>query len=90
MWVIKRIIATEGDTVETRSPYPERNVVVPQNHLWIEGDEGFHSKDSNVYGPVTKLLVIGKVKYVVWPWPKVVHSETFEHDRVIPYPESNA
>lgn len=51
-WVIKRVIATEGDVVETRPTYPERVVVVPQNHLWVEGDEAFHSKDSNSYGPV--------------------------------------
>jgi mitochondrial inner membrane protease subunit 2 len=51
-WVIKRIIAMEGDIVETRPKYPERNVVVPHNHLWVEGDEGFHSRDSNSYGPV--------------------------------------
>jgi inner membrane protease subunit 2 len=51
-WVIKRIIAVEGDIVETRPKYPERNVVVPHNHFWVEGDEGFHSQDSNSYGPV--------------------------------------
>ena len=51
-WVIKRIIAIEGDLVETRPPYPERNVIVPNNHVWVEGDEAFHSRDSNVYGPV--------------------------------------
>ena len=27
-------------------------VVVPKGHLWVEGDEGFHSRDSNDYGPV--------------------------------------
>jgi mitochondrial inner membrane protease subunit 2 len=42
----------EGDIVETRLIYPERNVVVPHNHFWVEGDEGFHSRDSNSYGPV--------------------------------------
>ena len=43
----------EGDVVETRPTYPERNVVVPQNHVWVEGDEAFHSRDSNTYGPVS-------------------------------------
>jgi len=52
-WVIKRIIATEGDVVETRPTYPERNVIVPKNHVWVEGDEAFHSRDSNSYGPVS-------------------------------------
>ena len=51
-WVIKRIIAVEGDIVETRPEYPDRNVIIPQNHFWVEGDEAFHSRDSNSYGPV--------------------------------------
>ena len=51
-WVIKRIIAVEEDIVETRPDYPQRNVTIPQNHFWVEGDEAFHSRDSNSYGPV--------------------------------------
>lgn len=34
----------------------EKLVEVPQGHLWVEGDEGFHSRDSNHYGPVSCLL----------------------------------
>lgn len=30
-------------------------VEVPKGHLWVEGDEGFHSRDSNDYGPVIYL-----------------------------------
>ena len=45
----------EGDIVETRPNYPERNVIVPANHIWVEGDEAFHSRDSNHYGPVVSL-----------------------------------
>lgn len=50
--VIKRIVALEGDVVQTRSPYPEAHVRVPRGHCWVEGDELFHSRDSNHYGPV--------------------------------------
>ena len=89
----------EGDVVETRPSYPERNVIVPQNHVWVEGDEAFHSRDSNTYGPVssqswrrtdiqvTKLLLVGKVEYVLWPRPRIVQNDEFTHDRVIFAPE---
>jgi len=55
-WVIKRIIAVEGDIVQSRPEYPERNVVIPRNHFWVEGDEAFHSRDSNSYGPVNQFF----------------------------------
>ncbi|KAF9058048.1 peptidase S24/S26A/S26B/S26C [Panaeolus papilionaceus] len=53
--LIKRIIALGGDTVQTLAPYPDKEVVVPENHVWIEGDEHFVSDDSNHFGPVSSL-----------------------------------
>ena len=26
--------------------------IVPKGHVWIEGDNYFHSRDSNTFGPV--------------------------------------
>lgn len=46
-------------------------VEVPTGHLWVEGDEGFHSRDSNDYGPIPKGLVTARVKYIVWPPSRV-------------------
>ena len=54
--VIKRVIALEGDTVITKSPYPFPKETVPVGHVWVEGEhpEGTrHSNDSNLYGPVS-------------------------------------
>ncbi|KAG0072153.1 hypothetical protein BGZ89_007891 [Linnemannia elongata] len=65
--VIKRIVALEGDVVQTRSPYPDAHVRVPRGHCWVEGDEMFHSRDSNHYGPVPLGLVKSKVQYVLYP-----------------------
>ncbi|CAF9927965.1 MAG: hypothetical protein HETSPECPRED_006715 [Heterodermia speciosa] len=70
---VKRIIALEGDIVETRRPYPFREETVPWGHVWVEGEhpEGERaSVDSNNYGPIPVALVIGKVKAVYWPWKK--------------------
>ena len=58
--VVKRVVAVEGDLVLPRrraaadaSSSSSSLVEVPQGHIWVEGDEGFHSRDSNDYGPVT-------------------------------------
>jgi hypothetical protein len=32
---------------------------------------------------VTKLLLVGKVEYVLWPRPRIVRYNNFTHDRVI-------
>ncbi|KAI0102090.1 mitochondrial inner membrane protease subunit-like protein [Nemania sp. FL0031] len=64
---VKRIVGLEGDVVKTRSPYPYSTVTIPQGHIWVEGDGGEHSLDSNYYGPISTNLIIGKVTHLVWP-----------------------
>lgn len=29
---------------------------MPRGHCWVEGDEGFHSRDSNAFGPVSPIV----------------------------------
>lgn len=69
---VKRIIALEGDIVITRPPYPFAQEEVPYGHVWIEGDQPESNKnmDSNLVGPVSKSLIVGRVGGVVWPWRK--------------------
>lgn len=66
--VVKRVIALEGDKVYTRAPYPLPIAEVPAGHVWVEGDGGKQSLDSNTYGPISKSLITGRIVYVVWPW----------------------
>uniref|UniRef100_A0A0G4GRW4 Peptidase S26 domain-containing protein n=1 Tax=Chromera velia CCMP2878 TaxID=1169474 RepID=A0A0G4GRW4_9ALVE len=40
---------------------------VPPHHLWLQGDNMGASHDSRHYGPVPEALVLGKVRYRVWP-----------------------
>ena len=70
---IKRIVAVEGDRVETKAPYPFSKEDVPTGHVWMEGEHPMseqRSYDSNYYGPVSKSLIVGKVVGVVWPWDR--------------------
>ncbi|KAI0265194.1 peptidase S24/S26A/S26B/S26C [Gloeopeniophorella convolvens] len=65
--LVKRIVALPGDTVKTLPPYPEKELVVPEGHAWLEGDAPFNSEDSNHFGPVPLALVDAKLLRVIWP-----------------------
>jgi len=65
--LVKRVIALEGDTVQTLVPYYKETVVIPKGKIWVEGDERFHSEDSNHFGPVPLGLVRSKIAFVIWP-----------------------
>jgi inner membrane protease subunit 2 len=44
-------MALPGDTIH---PLRKKNETIPieEGHVWIEGDEAFHSRDSNSFGTV--------------------------------------
>ena len=71
--LIKRLVALPKTLVRTLPPHPESTVRVPPGHCWIEGDERFHTRDSNTFGPVPLGLIESKVEYIVWP-PRSVRS----------------
>jgi mitochondrial inner membrane protease subunit 2 len=73
---IKRIVAVEGDRVYPLPHYQGiealggRGLVVPNGHIWVEGDvSDTHKKnastDSNIYGPISAGLVLGKATHVI-------------------------
>jgi inner membrane protease subunit 2 len=43
-------------------------VEVPAGHVWVEGDGGARSLDSNTYGPISKSLIVGRIVLAIWPW----------------------
>jgi inner membrane protease subunit 2 len=44
-------MALPGDTIHPLRKKDE-TVPIPEGHVWIEGDEAFHSRDSNSFGTV--------------------------------------
>ncbi|KAI9248653.1 LexA/Signal peptidase [Sporodiniella umbellata] len=66
--ITKRIIGLPGDMVQPLRK--KEKVAIPQGHCWIEGDETFHSRDSNLFGPVPLALIQAKVRYILWPFSR--------------------
>lgn len=65
--VTKRVVAVAGDIIATRPPRGGRVVTIPEGHVWVEGDERFHSRDSNEYGPIAINLIESKISTIIWP-----------------------
>lgn len=70
-YLIKRVIATEGDIVDTNGKYPLSRVRIPDGHVWVHGDNRNISVDSNTYGPVSLGLVVGVATHIIWPLSRV-------------------
>ncbi|KYN94645.1 type I signal peptidase [Plasmodium reichenowi] len=64
--VCKRIIAIENDKlfIDNFHSYVE----IPQNNIWVEGDNQMDSYDSRNYGSVHVQLIIGKVFFLLDPF----------------------
>lgn len=46
-------------------------VVVPEGHVWVEGDNWRSTLDSNDYGPMSKSLILGKAICLLRPWNQI-------------------
>jgi mitochondrial inner membrane protease subunit 1 len=42
-------------------------LIVPDGHVWLEGDNASNSSDSRVYGPLPMALIQGRVIARLWP-----------------------
>ncbi|KAK0461912.1 LexA/Signal peptidase, partial [Desarmillaria tabescens] len=69
--LVKRVVAKEGDIVDTLPPYPVPQVRIPEGHVWVEGDDPYHSDDSNTLGPVPAALIEAKLLFLVWPFSRI-------------------
>jgi len=81
---VKRVVALEGDVVVPLAHKKIKggqrrvgdgagvggDVTVPFGHVWVEGDNSDVTLDSNDYGPISKSLITGVAKRIVWPWER--------------------
>lgn len=62
----KRIKGLQLDSIIPRHPDTRSKVLIPLNHIWVEGDN-IHSIDSNTYGPISTGMVVAKAIWIIWP-----------------------
>ncbi|OQU96278.1 hypothetical protein CLAIMM_02385 [Cladophialophora immunda] len=81
---VKRVIGIPGDRIKPLPGYPggDDSVIVPYNHIWVEGDANSREKsmDSNYFGPLSQNMVFGLVTAVLTPWATPVAVKGDEHD----------
>lgn len=68
---LKRVLAQEGQRCRpmTMGQNSYRSIVhVPENTIWVEGDNRKGSEDSSTtYGAISKKLIVGVVDRIIWP-----------------------
>ena len=67
--VCKRVVGLPGDQVLLMTDMGRREplTVVPDGHIWLEGDNPANSTDSRTYGAVPAALLVGRVLARIWP-----------------------
>ena len=70
--IVKRVLHLEGEYAEFLDPRTQQfiKVIIPENHIWIEGDNKSNSRDSRDFGPLSLNLVDGIVRGRLWPIEK--------------------
>ncbi|KAL3905560.1 MAG: hypothetical protein SGARI_004401 [Bacillariaceae sp.] len=64
---------------------PTTSIVVPENHVWLEGDCPLFSVDSRHYGPIPASCITGRLVFRLWPWNR----EELEYDSQYAYLSSS-
>ncbi|XP_043250565.1 mitochondrial inner membrane protease subunit 1 [Colletes gigas] len=69
--ICKRVVGLPGDKLQY-------GIIVPNGHVWLEGDNKNNSTDSRVYGPVPQGLLRGRALCKILPLRDITFFET-EH-----------
>ncbi|GHV24702.1 signal peptidase I [Clostridia bacterium] len=54
-----------------RKPKAEIPKIIPQDHVFVMGDDRNYSTDSNDFGAISVKYVIGKASYIIFPFYRI-------------------
>ncbi|OMJ75797.1 hypothetical protein SteCoe_24976 [Stentor coeruleus] len=63
----KRIMGVAGDIIV----HEGTEYLIPEGHVWIEGDNKSQSFDSRNFGPIPLSLLDGRIIIKLWNWPEI-------------------
>jgi len=66
--ICKRILYLPGEVKQIENEFFTEHMRIPENHVWIEGDNKSNSFDSRNHGPLPMELIQGKIVYSLFPW----------------------
>ena len=67
VWINGRRLEEPYVTRDLETAGMEQGVRVPEDHVWVMGDNRVNSADSRVFGPLPVDLVVGRAFSRVWP-----------------------
>ncbi|KAJ3314144.1 hypothetical protein HDV04_000916 [Boothiomyces sp. JEL0838] len=75
--VLKRILGLPGDTIYKDPTKSNERIIVPEGHVWVQGDNYDMSRDSREYGTFSMGLLLGRVRF---PFLKFVEMQSIQVD----------